>query len=754
MPVYVFGFPFGRILTTGKGGPAITVGKGSVSSIRKNEQGKLAVVQIDGALNPGNSGGPVVDARGRLVGVAVATIRGANNIGLAIPPDELRELLGGRISGVGLYRKRPKSGATELQGEVWVLNERNAVTVSLPNTQTVAGAAPAAPDGVAHVQIEAVLLDPLGKVKTVHVYHRSSDKGGKLPAAEPDGTWPPLPESDKEELKISDRKAQATLTLPVARKGATYVFQLSYEGADGKMHFTQPRAFRVDAATEVVVRPPPKKDKEDPKKEDPVRPPTEPVARVPVPDKEALAAADKIVKDLFKEDYAKKAPADLLALSQTLHRQALETNDDAAARYVMLTEAADLAARAGDLVQALKVVEDLAARYEVSSGTAKAPVFEKANAVLKGKEESKLLAEEAQVAVGEALAADDFDAADRLIVVGQVAARKAQAAAMVSALAKRSDEAKKMREEFAKVQAALAALEKKPNDAAANEVAGKYYCLVKGDWGRGLPMLVQCNDTKLKELAEKDAATPGKTDEQIGLGDAWYDYGSAQEANVKTQAQLRAAYWYAQALPSLSGLTKTKVEARMAELDKLAEKHRTNGEALAAARDAVKDKRLQKTNMIGFGIGPEFEETLPEGGVLVGLELSLGKFFDNDVIESIRPIYLTPRGEKYGQQIGKGTDRVVTVKAKAGYAVGSLTVKGGLGIDGLSLTFMRINKGGLKKEDAYTSAWQGGKGGGDGVTVGGDGSLVVGICGRLSNRGKKKEDKACALGLVTVKAGK
>jgi S1-C subfamily serine protease len=81
MPVYVFGFPFGNVLSTSKGNPAITVGKGAVSSIRLNDKGDLAMVQIDGALNPGNSGGPVVDAGGRLVGVAVATIKGSSGIG-------------------------------------------------------------------------------------------------------------------------------------------------------------------------------------------------------------------------------------------------------------------------------------------------------------------------------------------------------------------------------------------------------------------------------------------------------------------------------------------------------------------------------------------------------------------------------------------------------------------------------------------------------------------------------------------------
>jgi S1-C subfamily serine protease len=63
MTVYAFGFPFGQALSVGKGrNPAITIGKGSVSSLRYNDKRELVGVQIDGDLNPGNSGGPVVDA--------------------------------------------------------------------------------------------------------------------------------------------------------------------------------------------------------------------------------------------------------------------------------------------------------------------------------------------------------------------------------------------------------------------------------------------------------------------------------------------------------------------------------------------------------------------------------------------------------------------------------------------------------------------------------------------------------------------
>jgi S1-C subfamily serine protease len=95
MPVFILGFPFGDALTTNKSNPAITVSKGSVSSIRLDERGELALIQIDGDLNPGNSGGPVVDLQGRLVGIAVAKVKNTQ-IGLAIPPAQLVKMFTSR----------------------------------------------------------------------------------------------------------------------------------------------------------------------------------------------------------------------------------------------------------------------------------------------------------------------------------------------------------------------------------------------------------------------------------------------------------------------------------------------------------------------------------------------------------------------------------------------------------------------------------------------------------------------------------
>jgi len=64
-----------------------TVTRGIVSSMRRD------LIQIDAALNPGNSGGPVLNLRGEVVGVAVAKLREAVGINFAVPIDRLKPLL-------------------------------------------------------------------------------------------------------------------------------------------------------------------------------------------------------------------------------------------------------------------------------------------------------------------------------------------------------------------------------------------------------------------------------------------------------------------------------------------------------------------------------------------------------------------------------------------------------------------------------------------------------------------------------------
>jgi predicted Zn finger-like uncharacterized protein len=189
--VYVFGFPFGKSF-----GEEITIRPSSVSALRKRN-GVVDKVQVAGGMDHGNSGGPVVDSNGDVVGVAVSGVEGSL-INFAIPGERVTSILDGQFS-------------TKSVGLVCA----DAGRLTLP--------------------IELEMIDPRGKIKTVAMDVWTGDRGQPLAA---DTKEPAARAGDSTrqhvELQYSAGVARGELPLPELPAGKVYWLQPVYVNQIGK----------------------------------------------------------------------------------------------------------------------------------------------------------------------------------------------------------------------------------------------------------------------------------------------------------------------------------------------------------------------------------------------------------------------------------------------------------------------------------------------------------------------------------------
>ena len=207
------GFPLGGMLskvTESAGNPSVTITGGRVSALRRDAYGQLALLQVDGSLQPGNSGGPIIDEKtGKLLGVAVAKVGSVDTIGFVVLAEEVRRALAGRFGSFDL-------------------------TLESSSQQ-----------GTANLQVKALLVDPHLQVGSVVVHAAPALAVGKF-SPNSDGIWSPLPNTKPFELQRDPRKPEAFGTVQVALNGSgsnarRIMIQAAHRDLRGRLFYSKPQ---------------------------------------------------------------------------------------------------------------------------------------------------------------------------------------------------------------------------------------------------------------------------------------------------------------------------------------------------------------------------------------------------------------------------------------------------------------------------------------------------------------------------------
>lgn len=281
---------------------------------------------------------------------------------------------------------------------------------------------------------------------------------------------------------------------------------------------------------------------------------------LPVPDPAAQKSAEKLVREVFKEQYSKTGAADRRALSRTLLEQAKASDNDSATRYVLLREAQAL----GDLEVSFQAADVLARYFSVDALALKLAAL--SGSEPKSLEESKAAALLALTLVDESMRAGDPDAADKTAQLAFQHARKAKDLPTVNRAQSKIKEVADARSRLDGVKKARQARTVNPDDPAACTTVGQFECIYRGNWEAGLPLLAKGDQAALKAAAAKDLAAPPEPSGQVEAGDAWWELSEKETGMPRESLRSRALFWYGRALPRVTGLTKVKLEARFKEL--------------------------------------------------------------------------------------------------------------------------------------------------------------------------------------------
>lgn len=309
--------------------------------------------------------------------------------------------------------------------------------------------------------------------------------------------------------------------------------------------------------------------------------------RVPVPTTQALADAEKLVKDVYKEDYAKRGPDERRALAEKLLDEGRNNKSDPASQYVLLREARDAAIQVADVPTAMDAISEMSKAFKVDPVDVELTAFTNLRNSAHTVDAMSEAAEASLKLIDEAMAAENFDAASKAADLAVTFGTGAKNMSLISQVQARKADIKTASAAYLAMKIGSEKLKKDPKDAAAKFDVGSFLALYKNDWDHGLQLLAEGSDVAFAAAAKGDLAGPVDVGGMLKVADAWWDLANARP--TKARILQRAEFWYSLVSQNADGLIKQKADKRLESIaeSKPANLPGTDGSVTEVTRKAL-----------------------------------------------------------------------------------------------------------------------------------------------------------------------
>jgi hypothetical protein len=292
-----------------------------------------------------------------------------------------------------------------------------------------------------------------------------------------------------------------------------------------------------------------------------------PGKKVEIPNETARTEALAIVREVYEADFKKARTLEAKSqFAKRLIQEGIKNRSHPPSSYVLLRVAKDTAITARDAEAAILAIDALAAQFAVDGLDLKATSLTKISNSVRAPADHKKLIEHFSSVIGDLIAAERFQLAESLATTAGDSARKARDAVGEATFAATVREIKLARQAADEVKKHLATLEVTPTDPVANHAVGIYHCLIKGDWGAGLPMMALSDQPVTKEQALLDLQQPDDMETQILLADRWFKMAENYKGRQRDHVLGRAALWYQQAVNKSKGLSRLRIEKQLKKI--------------------------------------------------------------------------------------------------------------------------------------------------------------------------------------------